>query len=130
MNPFLLQSQSNFLKRIKHTLMHQTRSFAIEPIPNIKKPTKGIRTILSDEPQISVYPNPVNEELNLLINCKDKNPLQIQINNITGELVYQQNTMVSTGILKINLASLNSELYLVKLSDSSGQMKTVKFVKQ
>jgi hypothetical protein len=77
-----------------------------------------------------IYPNPVSEELNLLINCKDENPLLIQINNITGELVYQQSSMVSSGVLKINLASLNSGLYLVKLSDTNGNMKAVKFVKQ
>jgi hypothetical protein len=85
---------------------------------------------VKDEFGFRVYPNPVSEELNLLINCKDQNPLLIQINNITGELVYQQSSMVSSGIIKINLASLNSGLYLIKLSDAEGNMKAVKFVKQ
>jgi hypothetical protein len=110
--------------------LHQTRPLTIAAIPTLTKPEKGIRTVLSNAPEISVYPNPVSEELNLLIKCKDQNPLLIQINNITGELVYQQSSMVSSGILKINLASLNSGLYLVKLSDAEGNMKAVKFVKQ
>jgi hypothetical protein len=110
--------------------LHQTRPLAIAQIPILAKAEKGIRTVLSNEPQIAVYPNPVGEELNLLINCKDQNPLLIQINNITGELVYQQSSMVSSGILKINLASLNPGLYLVNLSDAEGNMKAVKFVKQ
>jgi hypothetical protein len=38
--------------------------------------------------------------------------------------------MVSSGIIKINMASLNSGLYLVKISDAEGNMKAVKFVKQ
>jgi hypothetical protein len=80
--------------------------------------------------EVKIYPNPFSEELNLLINCKDQNPLLIEINNISGELVYQQSSTVSSGILKINLASLNSGLYLVKLSDAEGNMKAVKFVKQ
>jgi hypothetical protein len=110
--------------------LHQTRPSSLAQLPILAKAEKGNRTVLSNEPEISVYPNPVSEELNLLINCKDQNPLLIEINNISGELVYQQSSTVSSGILKINLASLNSGLYLVKLSDAEGNMKAVKFVKQ
>jgi hypothetical protein len=110
--------------------LHQTRPSAIAKTPALAKAEKGIRTVLSGEPQISVYPNPVNDELNIIINSKDSKSQIIQISDVSGMVLFNQNTQISSGILKLNLESLASGLYLIKLIDSDGKSMATKFVKQ
>jgi len=77
---------------------------------------------------ISVYPNPVSETLNIRVEMQSDEPSDISIFNLQGQLLYQQKTSQNLTVIDAN--SLNaSGILLVKVTnDTSSQL--FKIVKQ
>ncbi len=74
-----------------------------------------------------IYPNPLDEVLNINISNKLNNNIVLSIYDIRGQLVLQSKVF-SVESTKINVESLKSGYYLVKLSDAANT-KWLKFVK-
>ena len=73
---------------------------------------------------LSVYPNPVKSELNLVT---DGNTEGVSIYDMTGRAVRQYNDNRT----KVNVADLPNGLYFVRLLDKNGLAgEPVRFVKQ
>jgi hypothetical protein len=75
---------------------------------------------------ISIYPNPVHEILN--VNLKNNNRATISIIDINGKEALRQTT--SSPNNRISLMNLSSGMYLIKVSNENGQLITSqKFIK-
>ena len=79
---------------------------------------------------ILVYPNPVNDFLNLQINGLKSNTIAFRVINISGKILMQQTITGSTNNFKINVSSLSNGNYFIDGYSSLGETITkIKFVK-
>ncbi len=76
--------------------------------------------------QLSVYPNPVTDQLNIV--NPDGNIQTVTIYNASGQLVLQT-AVSSSPILEINVSSLPNGFYIGTATLNNNQMTTFKFVK-
>ena len=76
--------------------------------------------------QISVYPNPVTDKLNIV--NPDGNIQTITLYNASGQLVLQT-AVPHSPILEINVANLSNGFYIGTATLNNNQMATFKFVK-
>ncbi|PHR69400.1 MAG: hypothetical protein COA67_10530 [Lutibacter sp.] len=74
--------------------------------------------------EIKIYPNPTNGND---LNISENQDLSIEIFNVLGKLVLTDN--VSTNKTKIDVNTLNTGIYLIRLSSEDGSI-TRKFIKQ
>ena len=74
-----------------------------------------------------IYPNPVNESLSIIISNGFKDDVELSIYDIRGQLVF--NSLInSIDLNNINVESLNSGCYLIKLSEGHNT-KWLRFIK-
>ena len=77
---------------------------------------------------MSVYPNPVNDLLNITIDDSGILPETLTVYNTIGQLVLSKKVQ-STSDLSIDASLLNSGVYIVRL-EKEGAVKTLKFLKK
>ena len=70
----------------------------------------GIESIVADETQLMIYPNPANSNISIQINVDEI--ASVEILNAEGKIVHQQNMRGQTNI---DTGSLNRGLYVVKV---------------
>ena len=78
---------------------------------------------------VRVYPNPVQNELNIEVNASQASEMNIAVYNITGQKVMETSANISAGINapSINVSNLNSGIYFVTVK-ANGFENTMKFV--
>jgi uncharacterized protein (TIGR02145 family) len=76
-----------------------------------------------------VYPNPMDEEANILVSSSEKMQVNIRMYDITGKLVYEQ-SMSSNSSTLINNLALDHGVYLLTATSKSGEQKTLKLMKR
>jgi hypothetical protein len=90
--------------------------------------TSGISELLPDAENITVYPNPVQENVNILLQQNSK-AASIRIYNIYGSLVRE--SLINNGVTIISVSELTDGLYLYQVTDSSNKIiDTGKIVKE
>ncbi len=80
---------------------------------------------------MTVFPNPVQDLLNLNINVADYSEATIMISNVAGQMVQQQIVNLQNGdnVLNINLDNAPAGVYMVSVETSSHQAVS-RFIKQ
>ena len=80
---------------------------------------------------VSLYPNPANDNLNVIINSTQNETAQMQVINMDGKIIISTSSNIAVGTTtnNINVSSLSSGIYFIKIETSEGQ-STLKFVKQ
>jgi uncharacterized protein (TIGR02145 family) len=76
-----------------------------------------------------VYPNPMDEEANIIVSSSEKMQVSIRMCDITGKLVYEQSVNSNSSILINNLA-LDHGVYLLTATTKNGEQKTLKLMKK
>ncbi len=78
---------------------------------------------------VRVYPNPVQDVLNIEVNASQASEMNIAVYNITGQMVMETSANISAGINtpSISVSSLNSGIYFVTVK-ANGFENTMKFV--
>ncbi|MFH1320290.1 MAG: T9SS type A sorting domain-containing protein [Bacteroidota bacterium] len=69
--------------------------------------------IISIKEKISIYPNPLTEEITLQFNQPGNEDIKIRIYNVLGELVYKN--IIPQSRNKVNLSDLPGGIYLLQL---------------
>jgi hypothetical protein len=92
---------------------------------NYEEVVLGINNIEKQNENISVYPNPTNDILNIEVQENSK-PLQITLYNTLGKEVMRTNLSSS----QINIANLPQGLYLLNISSNGKILNTEKIVKK
>ncbi|WP_445738041.1 T9SS type A sorting domain-containing protein [Mariniflexile sp.] len=87
---------------------------------NVTEPSQVIK-------QVTVYPNPVSEVLNISISGYLPPIIKLEIISIDGRLVKKVNFNNNQPLL-VNVSELNSGMYLCKISNFS-TIETIKFIK-
>ncbi len=88
---------------------------------------QGIENYLNDK-NISLYPNPVNDKLNIELNLPGQSEIQISLSDLLGQAVIEQRFMLDQGvnIKTLDLKTLNKGLYILKIqSESSSFSKKI-----
>jgi len=92
---------------------------------NYEEVVLGINNIEKQNENISVYPNPTNNILNIEVQENSK-PLQVTLYNTLGKEVMRTNLSSS----QINIANLPQGLYLLNISSNGKILNTEKIVKK
>ena len=79
---------------------------------------------------IALYPNPVQDELLFHFLHDDMNGLIAEITDITGRQLIKVELPSSYPALKIDVTSLSSATYYLKITDRNGQSTAVPFIKK
>jgi hypothetical protein len=80
-----------------------------------------------------VGPNPATSTVNVTLDVrKDKSPISIEVYNALGNRVYSNTSVMSTGIhtSTVDVSSLSSGEYTVRIASASGQVQSKKLVIQ
>jgi PKD repeat protein len=123
-----------------HTIQAQVTLSADQPEANVEvQVSGGEANIVFGMPEQKavidkvgdVYPNPVNELAKIDITVKKPVSLSITIFGQTGQLMYVREISLSAGThnLKLDMGSLPSGLYLVRITTGQGEMVSRKFMK-
>lgn len=81
--------------------------------------------------EISLYPNPVNNELNISFNEINDYSGNVTVNiyDTQGKLMMSEVYNVNSGIVQMDLSSLGTGHYLVQVQDSDGMISRAQIVK-
>lgn len=82
---------------------------------------------IDDLEKLLIYPNPVVSQLSIE---SEKNILSLEIYSITGQLIYSNNNFKNNINFKVNLESMKSGLYILRLNFNDASQKSTKFFKQ
>ncbi|MFT6165885.1 MAG: beta-glucanase (GH16 family) [Vicingaceae bacterium] len=79
---------------------------------------------------LSLYPNPVNNELTIQLNSNSQQTITVQIYSIEGKLMKTSNSIVQRNQIKINqLDDLTNGLYFISF-ELEGQLQHTRFIKR
>jgi hypothetical protein len=76
-----------------------------------------------------VFPNPVNDVLNIQLPASLPSAGRIEIISMEGKLVYTENISSHSAVFRINLSGLPKGIYLCRVN-SGKTIKTAKFIMQ
>jgi len=82
---------------------------------------------------LSLYPNPVNDQLNIEVEAKKETTAQISIYNISGQMIQNSLHIIrkENNILHINTENFTSGMYLLIIStDDNQSLVNKKFIKK
>ena len=96
---------------------------------NFKDLSLGTKEYVQATKNILLYPNPVNEVLNLSFTNLIQGAIHIQITTIEGRVVKQESQNNNSNTATISVTGLPSGLYLCKASNGISS-ETIKFLKQ
>lgn len=91
--------------------------------------TSSIIKISSGENNMTIYPNPVKDELNMIFSTTSNHQNTLLIYNAMGEQVYTQPIMASSGKVTVNLTQLATGNYFAVLKNSDN-VQHFKFAKE
>ena len=85
-----------------------------------------------DFSKLNIFPNPVQEQLNIQLTNEKEESIQIEILDSQGRLVFTQksNLNADNNHWKISTSALNSGLYYLNVIKENGMRKSHKFVKR
>ncbi len=81
---------------------------------------------------VTYYPNPVAEQLNLIWENTDQSRVITAINiyNLNGKLLTSKNNLNSQTQLNLNFSDKTSGIYVVEFLSSDGEKKSIKVIKK
>ncbi|MEI6822950.1 MAG: T9SS type A sorting domain-containing protein [Bacteroidota bacterium] len=96
--------------------------------------TGGMPTTINEtknsQPEILVYPNPVDDLLNLQINGMSTKTISFQVFNISGKLVLQYNSVGVNNLYQLHLRQLSPGNYFIQGYTTKGEtIGKIKFIK-
>lgn len=86
-----------------------------------------------DQFELSLFPNPVKEELNIRIRTTETERLTVELSDLSGRKILSQQVIAdnSNRTTSIRVAHLTSQFYILRVINSSNEIvATEKFVKQ
>lgn len=75
--------------------------------------------------EIKAYPNPTYNVINLCFPKATQGLVNAEISDVTGKVVYAEAINPKDGLVKIDLSAFENGMYLLELSNSSGQDQTI-----
>ncbi len=75
--------------------------------------------------EVSIYPNPVDNQLNIEFAAKDNLDLSINLTDISGRVIIQNSYSATAGTNKyqLNLSDISRGVYFLSITENSGSLK-------
>jgi hypothetical protein len=89
-------------------------------------PPTGVNEVLSGA-NVSVFPNPASNELNISLPANG-NTTNVSIFNVIGEVVFTENIIANGTTTNFDISTLKSGVYIVKLVSEGSEYSTKLFV--
>lgn len=86
----------------------------------------GVNDLQSFIPEINIFPNPANEEINIAFILTKSEKLNIELIDVLGQSVYKSTSefyLEGENSIKINTSKFLSGMYFIKLSDGKTDLK-------
>lgn len=107
-------------------------------IKNVNKDGTGeysriINVINNPRIKLTVYPNPVSDELRIKIDNNRSSALTVIVTDMQGRLVYNKTLteVPNSGIISVNTGNWLPQVYQLKITNNRGELVTIqKFIKQ
>jgi hypothetical protein len=80
----------------------------------------AISELKNAENGLKIYPNPFQNELNIDINAAFPQNYRVDILNLSGQIVFTENKNADTKLKINNISALSNGVYILKLTDESG----------
>ncbi|WNH10986.1 T9SS type A sorting domain-containing protein [Thalassobellus suaedae] len=80
--------------------------------------------------KIKLYPNPVSDRLNILMENYSNADIKLQIIDVSSSLVFKQDYTINNRSLEFNTSFLKQGIYFLSLKFNDGKLSTHKFVKK
>ena len=101
--------------------------YYIDDVSVIDINTMGIKQETNVKTQLSVYPNPNNGKICISGFDAKETSTSIEITDVTGKLVYKQQSSIGNGVVELNL-QLISGVYFVHIINAQGATQIQKIV--
>ncbi len=86
---------------------------------------------ISNNFELKIYPNPASEYVWIDLQSDEIRAIRVEIYNMEGKLMYHNEFDFASGPTQIPLQNLNSNQYILKISDSDGKLlQTFKLIKR
>ncbi len=85
---------------------------------NISSISNDISELKKDEIEFSIYPNPARDYLIITSEQLHSRYINIQLYNISGQVVYSEKRFFNSTEQRINFPGLNEGIYLLEISDN------------
>lgn len=85
-------------------------------------------SIADKQESLSVYPNPANSSINFNIpDAWNRTECTVNVIDLTGRIVISNVTETATGSQRLDVSNLNSGVYVLQVSSTSGESTTARF---
>ena len=73
--------------------------------------------------QLTTYPNPVTDILNIIFNTENKQIVHVVISDLTGKIIYSEETSLNEDnpVISINTSSFSGGSYFLQMYDANGK---------
>jgi hypothetical protein len=108
---------------------YKTTSVYSDQILVTSEDITGIAEIKS-EIGINLYPNPVNDILNIELLSTSNEDIEINISNISGQIIYKESQTINNGMnnFRIDVSSYPGGMYFVQVTGNK-MLETLRFIK-
>jgi hypothetical protein len=89
--------------------------------------------VVSRYVSINIYPNPVDDILNLKMTNQKKDNLKIELSDVQGRTLYSKTMLVSQNAIELNIdmKSYQPQVYVLQITNSNGEIiSTEKIIKR
>lgn len=86
--------------------------------------------LIIKSPQVTIYPNPTVDNINLRFEENHKNKLELEIFNSAGQFIMKQQLSAFENEQKVNVKVLSEGVYFVKIESDSEIVYEGKFIKK
>jgi hypothetical protein len=121
------QNSANYWVVVTDTLSHcSTKAYVNPPVT-----VTGIKDINGDEAIVTVYPNPSADKFNVRIQSATVQSWDMEVMDINGKLIVTSKTVKDQQMQwSIDSGAWAAGAYLLKVISASGDVKTIKLIKE
>ena len=125
--PEVIASSGNYHEGTSASIAWSLGELAIETLTdNTTTLTQGfqqpyysitsIKEIELDKINLSVFPNPTHDFINIQVNIPEGTQMIVEISDATGRILKNSKIINNSGIIEFDLQSLSSGIYILKVS--------------
>ena len=110
----------SFVGNDNGNLLNNDRAYGTDNLSSIENPELHNKTV-NPSNSVKVSPNPVRSEMELLFSNEESEPIDIQIYDASGKIVFTQSSISDKGLNKINIQTnnWNEGIYFGKIESIS-----------
>ena len=102
--------------------------FVLWLIDSQGKIIQEIEPVISKQINLSLYPNPTTNHLNIVLQSQNKTITQLQIIDLQGKLIQQKT--INSAQAQLNISKLAKGIYIIEGTTNTGERFSRKFVKE